>query len=256
MQPLSTEQRNHWHTHGWLAITGLLNDHVRSALPNWVNEVSQPVTGPQQRLHYYEQGEGSRLLCRTERFIEDHADLAALLTTGAIVDVAGQLMGEPARLYKEKINYKAPGGAGFAPHQDATAYDFVTRNVTCLIAVDAMTLDNGCLEFSSHSDWTLLPQDSDGCLDRDYALSLTWVPATLQPGDMVFFTSFVPHRSGPNLSFHPRRALYITYSAAAEGDLRAKYYQERQQRIAAAKSDGKVRISTIGHFQGKNVTSS
>ena len=37
-------------------------------------------------------------------------------------------------LYEEKVNHEAPGGAGYAPHQDARAYRFVDRHVcpTCM----------------------------------------------------------------------------------------------------------------------------
>ena len=35
----------------------------------------------------------------------------ALLTEGLLPELAGALLGGPAVLYKEKVNYKAPGGA-------------------------------------------------------------------------------------------------------------------------------------------------
>ena len=65
-----------------------------------------------------------------------------------MLDVVSELMGEPAVLYKEKINYKYPGGGGYAAHQDAPAYEFVKFHITCLISVDAATPENGCLSFS------------------------------------------------------------------------------------------------------------
>ena len=37
----------------------------------------------------------------------------------AMLDRVSQLMGEPAILFKEKINFKLSGGSGFAAHQDA-----------------------------------------------------------------------------------------------------------------------------------------
>mmetsp|Transcript_21388 Transcript_21388/g.63932 ORF Transcript_21388/g.63932 Transcript_21388/m.63932 type:complete len:240 (-) Transcript_21388:689-1408(-) len=39
-----------------------------------------------------------------------------------VKDLASQAFGEPAVLFKDKINFKGPGGAGFLAHQDATAY--------------------------------------------------------------------------------------------------------------------------------------
>jgi hypothetical protein len=33
----------------------------------------------------------------------------------------GQILGEETELFKEKINFKIPGGDGFKPHQDSQA---------------------------------------------------------------------------------------------------------------------------------------
>ena len=91
-----------------------------------------------------------------------HEGLRALLTTGPMLDAASALLGEPAVLYKEKINYKLPGGAGYAPHQDAPAYRFVERHVSCMVAVDDALIDNGCLEVVSGMHHEVLPTDDDG----------------------------------------------------------------------------------------------
>ena len=48
-------------------------------------------------------------------------------------------------LFKEKINYKQPGGGGFAPHQDATAYRFVDHHISCMVPLDPATPASGCL---------------------------------------------------------------------------------------------------------------
>ena len=55
------------------------------------------------------------------------------------------LFDEPTVLFKEKINYKHPGGGGFAPHQDATAYRFVDHHISCMVPLDPATPASGCL---------------------------------------------------------------------------------------------------------------
>ena len=76
----------------------------------------------------------------------------------------------------------------------------------------------------------------------------------LRAGAAIFFTSHVPHRSGPNLSPKPRRAIYITYNAASEGDRRDTYYREREKAIAGVPATETVRISNIGHFLGRTAS--
>ena len=71
-------------------------------------------------MHHREQTSlGDVQLSRTENFVPFHADMRRLLTEGTLIEAVGQLMGQPAVLYKEKINYKHPGGGGYAAHQDA-----------------------------------------------------------------------------------------------------------------------------------------
>lgn len=253
MDRLTEAQRDNWMAKGYLAVPRLLDGRATAALAQWVGEIAEPAAAGARRLHYFEQTAHGRTLCRTERFVEDHAALAALICDGRIQEIAGKLLGEPARLYKEKINYKAAGGGGYAPHQDAPAYTLAAKLVTCVIAVDEMTAANGCLEFSPGAQPALLPQDADGCIAREVAAALPWVSVPAAAGDAIFFTAYVPHRSAGNPSDRPRRALYLTYHAAAEGPLRDRYYSWRDREIAAAAADGRPRVSTIGDFLGRIV---
>ena len=131
------------------------------------------------------------------------------------------LLGEPAVLYKEKVNYKAPGGAGYSAHQDAPAYPLIDTHVSAMIAVDAADETNGCLEVVSGVHRERLPMDERGCLTAATIAGFTWEPLPVPAGATLWFHSLTPHRSGPNPSSRPRRALYPTYNAASEGDLRA-----------------------------------
>src|SRR5260221_11139977 len=131
--------------------------------------------------------EGGRQLCRTENFVPFNEGLRALLTTGAMLATASALLGEPAVLYKEKINYKLPGGAGYAPHQDAPAYRFVEVHVSCMVAIDDATEANGCLEVVSDAHDRLWPTDEVGCIQADVVDSLHWDAVPVQSGDTLSF---------------------------------------------------------------------
>ena len=56
---------------------------------------------------------GGRQLCRVENFLQFHAGFDALLRGERLIGILSELMGEPAVLFKEKINFKLPGGNGF-----------------------------------------------------------------------------------------------------------------------------------------------
>ena len=161
-----------------------------------------------------------------------HAGLRTLLCTGVFVEVAGALLEEPAVLYKEKVNYKLPGGAGYSPHQDAPAYPMIDVHVSAMVAVDDADESNGGLEFVSRCFDAVLPLDERGCIEASVVEQLDWQPVPLRAGHTLWFHSRTPHRSGPNRSDQPRRALYPTYNAAREGDLRAAYYDTKRAAFA------------------------
>jgi hypothetical protein len=219
----------HFAEHGWV-LTDTLGPDGAEQVRAWVEEVAGwPLDGGDW-LHHRELTEHGPALCRTENFTPFHVGLHDLLRTGAMVGIASNLLGEPAVLYKEKINYKLPGGAGYAPHQDAPAYPFIESHVSCMVAVDDATAENGCLEVVDTMEWTTVP---------------------VRAGQTLWFHSRTPHRSGPNTTDTPRRALYPTYNAASEGDLRADYYAEKLAAFrSGGRNDGMVRVSLINDFRG------
>lgn len=249
---LSEIERARWDRSGWLLLKAVLPAPAVSELRGWVDQISQPGDEGARRLHYYEETPRGPALCRTERFLEDHRELCELMTAGLLPGLVSALAGEPMVLYKEKINHKQPSGAGFAAHQDATAYPQINLHITALVPVDPMTPENGCLEMTTFGERVLLPYDDNGCLAGPLATELAWRRVSMEPGDVLFFTSYVPHRSGPNRTSGARRALYLTYNRAADGDLRTRYYAERDEHLRRADADN-TSISMIKHFQGTRV---
>ena len=244
----------HFRTNGWL-LTDTLGPAGGEEVRRWVEEVAAWDDAGGDWLHHRELTEHGPALCRTENFTPFHAGLHDLLRDGAMVEIAGALLGGPAVLYKEKINYKLPGGAGYSPHQDAPAYPFIATHVSCMVAVDDADAANGCLEVVSGAHAEVLPVDDGGCIRPDVVASLDWVAVPVRAGQTLWFHSRTPHRSGPNATAVPRRALYPTYNARSEGDLRDDYYREKleQFRSGSGRADGKVQVSLIDDFQGMPV---
>jgi ectoine hydroxylase-related dioxygenase (phytanoyl-CoA dioxygenase family) len=166
---------------------------------------------------------------------------------------ASLLIGEQAVLYKEKINYKLIGGAGYSPHQDAPAYPFIDSHISCMLGIDDADELNGCLEVVSHCFDEVLPMNDVGCIAGDVVQSLEWTMAPLRAGQTLWFHSRTPHRSGENNSQRDRRAIYPTYNALSEGDLREAYYAAKLQQMATSTVGNNVQVSLIGDFQGRTI---
>lgn len=251
---LDEDQKSRWKENGWIHIEAAIDTRSLALARSEVDRLARTPAMEKGLTHYYEETHSGKKLCRTERFIEHSEQLEELITTGVIPEIASALFSHEAVLFKEKINYKMPGGAGFSAHQDATAYDFVNHHITCLVALDNMTKENGCLIFAQRpGEKALLKTNNAGCIDQKTANALDWFAVEARAGDIVYFDSYTPHKSGSNATNAPRTALYLTYNALQDADMRATYYDNRDRIIA---SNQESRISTIGHFKGQNISTS
>jgi hypothetical protein len=264
----------HFARTGWVHVRPADGDALAARLQGWADEISRwpggeaagasgdSPSGPW--LQHRELTDRGPALCRTENMVPYHDGLRALLCEGTLLATASALLGEPAVLYKDKLNHKLPGGAGYAPHQDAPAYRFVDLHISCMVAVDHATPANGCLEVVSGAHDRLWPTDDAGCVRSDVVATMDWRPLPVRAGDTLWFHSRTPHRSGPNRSDRPRRAVYPTYNARSEGDLRDDYYRQKAAELAAAATAGsgaanpggdpdRVPVSLIGDFLGRPV---
>jgi ectoine hydroxylase-related dioxygenase (phytanoyl-CoA dioxygenase family) len=133
-------------------------------------------------------------------------------------------------LFKEKINFKMPGGSGFEPHQDQQAgwSSYAPLFVTALVCIDPATVQNGCLEISNSPRLTRMIGREWVPLSAGEIAELALVPVPTQPGDVVFFDSYVPHGSKPNLTRERRQVLYVTYNRASDGDHRTAYFADKR----------------------------
>ena len=140
------------------------------------------------------------------------------------------LYDDEAYLLKDKLIFKRPGAKGYALHQDYIGWqDFPESFVTVILAIDPTDADNGATEVfpTYHRQGYLSAKDGDY---HELPLSeidpARGVVLDLQPGDLAFFSGFMPHRSAPNLSDRWRQQLYLSYNAGRNGgDQREAHYR-------------------------------
>jgi hypothetical protein len=169
-----------------------------------------------------------RLITRIERISPFHSGFREL--TIALKPRVEQLLGEPAVLFKEKINFKFPGADGFKPHQDAQAgwNAYADFFVSALVCIDEATPENGCLQIVEDYQHRGVFRLWEPLTDDDLA-GMHWVDLPTQPGDIIFFDSYVPHASQPNMTDRMRRIYYATYNRAAAGDQMDRYYADKHK---------------------------
>ena len=148
-----------------------------------------------------------------------------------LLALIGDLYGEPAHLFKDKLIFKPPGVKGYQLHQDWISWPgFPKSFLTVLVPFESADRDNGCTIVypGYHRNGTISPEDGHYHeLPRDTVDERKAVPLLLEPGDVAIFGGFTPHRSDPNTSDRWRRQLYLSYSADSDGgDQREKHYRE------------------------------
>lgn len=231
---LNAQQKSHWKQHGYIIIRDFLSAAERDNLGIWCDELTSWPETPGKWMKYFEQNQlNQRQLCRVENFIDYHAELNEIAQGTRTVKLVSELMGEPAVIFKEKINYKFPNGGGFKPHQDAPAFiSFKQKfHITIMVAIDDCTLENGCLQVvdGGANQPEILAQEKDGSISSEISSKFKWTPIECQRGDVILFDSYLPHYSEPNRSSGPRRAIFITYNKLSEGgSLRSAYYQDKR----------------------------
>jgi hypothetical protein len=227
--------RERYERDGYVILKDLLDDNQKSKLLSWISDIQSWPPTPGKWMTYYETVAGHETLCRTENFLPFHQELRNLLTKGELVRVISELFGtnEEPCVFKEKINYKLPGGAGFPAHQDAPAFTHFGQkdHLTLNIAIDSATPENGCLQVSpgNHKNGLYSQEPTHGGLSKEAEASINWIPVPLNPGDFLLFSSYLPHRSASNKTETPRRALYVTYNSKADGDFRDSYYEDKRK---------------------------
>jgi len=154
-----------------------------------------------------------------------------------MVDSVEQLLGGEVYHYHSKMILKdARTGGAWAWHQD---YGYWYQNgllfpdlCSVMIAVDAATKENGCLEVlkGSHRMGRInhvLSGDQAGAdLERvtEAEKRLEKVYCEMAPGDAVFFHANTLHCSGPNRSENPRWAMICCYNSAANDPYKESHH--------------------------------
>src|SRR4029077_2759858 len=109
-------------------------------------------------------------------------------------------------------------------------------HVTILVCIDPMTPENGTLEMATNhkelwKEKINIPHTDKGSIVDEWLQKLEWKSISLRPGDVLVFGSYIPHRSGPNLTDTSRRVIYLTFNRESEGDKRDIYYKDKREKF-------------------------
>lgn len=213
-------------TEGYLAVRRLLDPaDVRDTVAGIAAVLDHPGKADVQyeamadgRLDTVSGDERMDLVRKFMWLVPEDVRLQALAVDDRILSIVRPLCGsDDVSMIQDMAMLKPPGGGREKPwHQDNAYFTFEpgTPIVGVWIALDAATVDNGCMHVIPGSqadgpaphfrrrDWQLCDDDVD--LARD-----TMVP--LEPGGALFFDGLLQHGTPANRSTSRRRAIQLHY---------------------------------------------
>jgi hypothetical protein len=220
---LSDEEVSSFHENGYLVGIPLLSceqvDQLRAELVPFISGEPGPLW---HEFHHNESTDPDLVLFHALGAWRNSPGFHDLLWHPRFVTAAEQLLGGMVRFWHDQLFCKPSGHGGVVSwHQD---YSYWTRttplsHLSCWIALDDATTDNGCVQFipGSHR-WDLLPITGlagDMNAIRKVLNDSQWeafsepTDAPIRKGECSFHHPLTIHGSGENRSDNPRRATVI-----------------------------------------------
>jgi ectoine hydroxylase-related dioxygenase (phytanoyl-CoA dioxygenase family) len=221
---LTDEQVKSFPRDGYLAGVQVLNDDQVETLLAELTGLMDPSQPSHQLFHEYHSNESANpdtILFHALGAWRTGPAFHDVLWSPAFLVAASQLLDGAVRFWHDQLFCKpAHHGGVVAWHQD---YSYWTRtqpmqHLTCWIALDDSTVDNGCLYYvpGSHK-WQLLPitglagdmNDIMTVLNDEQKEAFRPVPIDIKRGQCSFHHPLTVHGSYENRSDRPRRATLV-----------------------------------------------
>ena len=125
---------------------------INSILMN-VNELEEEKDRKNYIWKFYEKD--IKRINRIEYFVKFNKYFRNLANDNRLIAEANRLLGEDSILFKDKINFKYPGGEGFKPHQDVSAGwgKYCNKHINIAIPLCSTNEENGCIFFGSKMNY-------------------------------------------------------------------------------------------------------
>lgn len=216
-----------WRSRGWTLVRGFLGEERLAPLRRECERLER------QPFLFDQRGAVPASRRRTDRLdpvIDVSPEFRALAADPDLLALFGEAIGGEVRLLKDKYIAKPPGSDGYGLHVDGAYWlglDLdLDRFATAVIFLDDATAGKGPVECAD--GWHRLAPADEPIADPDEASVGAVSVVEARAGDMLLVHARTPHRSGPNRSAEPRRALLFSYGVDARPDLYQRYQHHRR----------------------------
>lgn len=202
---------------------------------------------------YYEKiNKKKEKLRRIEKITDYSKEAKKIIYSKEILNFINMLNNKKNVLFKDKLNFKYPGGAGYLPHIDGHFYwknkddkiqngwKIYANNFTnFVIPLEQSNIENGSLYVSSKNSTKILGNNWKTITDKlikntpnikkKYLNKFKFQPTVLKQGDVLFFDWKCAHKSKKNYSNKSRMIFYATFCSNEKKikNVRNKYYMDK-----------------------------
>jgi 2-aminoethylphosphonate dioxygenase len=205
---------------------------------------------------YYENSKDHKKILRRIEKISDFSKSAKkLINSTKIIKLINEISIKKNILFKDKLNFKYPGGAGYMPHIDGHFFwkdkhnklengwsKYSNSFTNLVIPLEKSTVKNGCLYVAKKKDtqklgdnWLSITQklekNSPNIKKKDLK-KFIFKKIVLNTGDILIFDWKCAHYSKENNSNDSRMIFYSTYCEMNKkinnNDFRKAYYRDKE----------------------------
>lgn len=204
---------------------------------------------------YYEKIKTKKVLRRIEKISEYSKDAKKIIFSRDIKKIIKQLTQSNFKLFKEKLNFKYPGGEGFKPHIDGHFLwkdkknkirkgwkEYSNDFLSIVIPLEKVDKKNGCLELSSlqytkkiGSNFNEITSNNikfTPNIKKSLLKKFKWTSIEMDIGDILIFNWKCAHKSGKNYSSNSRMIFYATfYKSNKIKNIKRKYYLDKKESL-------------------------
>tara|TARA_R110000824_G_scaffold260806_1_gene449453 strand:+ start:369 stop:1118 length:750 start_codon:yes stop_codon:yes gene_type:complete len=218
----------------YILVKNYFTKEEGNMITKWADQMNTMKESKGDWMIYYEQNaDNKKEKSRIENFSKFNPHIENFVNV-RIKTFMEETIGKKLAFFKDKMNWKRPGGKGFLAHQDHPAWDDFPPSIYYSAAFfgDNCTIGNGCLQFvDNFSIKKIIDYDKEGTgklIDED---KFEWKHVETTPRDLVIFNSFIPHRSESNMTENSRRIFYFTFNDKEEGDFFKAYLKEKRDKF-------------------------
>ena len=226
MKVLTQQQYDFYKENGYLIIENFIDraqiDSLKGALERLVAEKAKGLEKDKGDFNLEKTSGGSDcdpiaagILRKIQSIVDHSPEFAALCECDKMLDSVEDLIGPNIYYHSSKLMFKPARHGGIKPWHQDYAYWASTKpeQVTCWLALDDATPENGCMQ--------LVPGSHKGGLikhgQNELQIDLRNLPADkvkiapMKAGSLLLFHVLTLHHSGPNRSDKSRRAFIVDY---------------------------------------------